>query len=754
MRLSLLQLAASASTLAHTRGQPVEVDGRHGGPSSHAASISVSSTSPFGLTFSNGVVSAENTAILVGETNRSATPISASNDGSIGDSTGHISFSAVNSQVAKITINTTSSFVGARFTTSESDHFYGIWEYPFKNRQLTNDGVNFEIKGVENVRGVNYANARSPFFITNAGYGVYTDTLEMGTYNFEQSGVAEFNFNSSSLVYYIILPKETDDYKSIITAYSELSNTIYMPPDSAYGPIYWSDDWEQDLHGLNNSQESYYDTITHLYDYQIHGTAMFADRPYGTGNYSYGNFDFDPEFYPTPGQFIANLSNWGFDFQVWAANRAFLYTELYNVSVANGWLFPGIDPEFFLGPALNLSIPEAYDYFKQHLSYYPSVGVKGYKIDRGEEGELPVYEQNTQIALFEQLCWETMEEKWGEGNFYNFARNIVDRSRSRSAVWNGDAQSNWTGLAFSVTSGIRSGLIGFSQSEANAIASSTSSLTHHTGQWGSDTGGYLRDLDDPHQELWSRWMWFSTFSPMYEIPIGTNHTPWYPTETNPYTPELVQVLKESTDLHYELFPFIKSYTYQAHKTGLPAIRAAFLEAPQDPKTYTMGESYFFGAEFFIAPIITPGGRRSVYFPEGGKYLEYFNKTAVHEGGTTTDVEMDVHAIPAYVRAGSIVPRGQIFRGNDRWTANWMPYLDIEVFPSAEVPQSRFWYYNGDADEEVIIEMIMEGGKVVVQYGNVALNGTISAFLKGGKQTAEIHSGGGSVVFEECESLFE
>ena len=75
--------------------------------------------------------------------------------------------------------------------------------------------------------------------------------------------------------------------------------------------------------------------------------------------------------------------------QVWAANRAFLDTELYNISKANGWLFPGISPEFFLGPALNLSIPEAYQYFKRRMSVFPDLGVKGYKIDRGEEGEMP-----------------------------------------------------------------------------------------------------------------------------------------------------------------------------------------------------------------------------------------------------------------------------------------------------------------------------------------------------------------------------
>lgn len=427
-------------------------------------------------------------------------------------------------------------------------------------------------------------------------------------------------------------------------------------------------------------------------------------------------------------------SDYGFDFQVWVANRAFLDTELYNSSIANDWLFPGIDGEIFQGPALNLSIPEAYQYFKRHLSYFPSVGVKGYKIDRGEEGEMPVWEQNIQMTLFEQLCYETMVEKWGESNFYSFARSAVDRSRSKTNIWNGDAHSNYTGLAYSVTSSIRAGLLGFST-------------------WSSDTGGYIRGLHDPAQDLWARWMWFSTFSPVYEIPIGTNHTPWYA----PYTSELVDVLKASANLHHDLLPYIKSYTYQAHKTGIPVIRASFLETPQDPTTYNINDAYFFGSELYIAPIVSSSGARSVYFPEQeGKYLEYFNKTSVYKGGSTIDVELDVHSIPAYVRAGAIVPRGDIYQGNNKWTEDWRPELTIELFPSRNVPFSRFAYYNGETGGEVPIVMRVEprSGRVDVEYGGVGVNGTIVLFAKDGTRHATVHAGGGSATFEGVESLFD
>jgi len=275
--------------------------------SSPTLSISISSTSPFALSIHNGQQTIQNSAILVGNTNNSVAPVAASNSGQLPNNAGQISATIISPQVARITINTTSSFVGARFAAQSSSNFYGVWEYPWET-QLDNAGVEFDLKGLGDSDGVNWDNARAPFFFTDAEYGVYADTMDMGSFNFSTPGMAQFIFNTSNLVYYVILPATTGDYKSILTAYAELSNTIELPPDSGYGPTFWSDDFEEDFHaGVHNAQENYYDVINHLYYNQIHATSMFADRPYGTGNSSFGNFDFDPVYYPTPKEFVANL---------------------------------------------------------------------------------------------------------------------------------------------------------------------------------------------------------------------------------------------------------------------------------------------------------------------------------------------------------------------------------------------------------------------------------------------------------------
>ena len=262
------------SFVVHAYGSPV-VNRQNG------LFITILSTSPYALTVSNGQQAIENTAILAGVTNTSATPITATKNGALQDNHGQITTSIISDQVAKVSIQTDYQFVGAQFASSESSKIYGVWEYPW-NEQLTNNGIAFELKGTGDSQGVNWDNARAPFYFNNDGYGVYTDTLQMGSYDFTQPGSSQFIFNTSSLVYYIILPKSPGDMKSILTAYAELSNTIFMPPDSSYGPTVWSDDWTTDLFpGAQNSQQSYYDVVDHLYDYQIHATAFFADRPYG-----------------------------------------------------------------------------------------------------------------------------------------------------------------------------------------------------------------------------------------------------------------------------------------------------------------------------------------------------------------------------------------------------------------------------------------------------------------------------------------
>jgi alpha-D-xyloside xylohydrolase len=234
--------------------------------------VTVSGTKPFQLTVSSAGITLINSAILSGILNTSTSAISASNDGVVAKSGGVVDWSIIQPNVVKIQFNSTEPFTGAQFAASSGEQFYGVWEYPWNN-SLTNNGVSFDLKGVGNSVGANWVNARAPAFYSSAGYGVYADTLDMGSFNF-MPGQAQFIFNTSSLVYYIILPDSLDglNLKSVIETYTGLSARITMPPDSGYGPTFWSDNFETDFHGtVSNAQENYYDVINHLYFNQIRG---------------------------------------------------------------------------------------------------------------------------------------------------------------------------------------------------------------------------------------------------------------------------------------------------------------------------------------------------------------------------------------------------------------------------------------------------------------------------------------------------
>jgi alpha-D-xyloside xylohydrolase len=316
-----------------------------------------------------------------------------------------------------------------------------------------------------------------------------------------------------------------------------------------------------------------------------------------------------------------------------------------------------------------------------------------------------------------------MVNKWGEGNFFTFTRSAYDRARSTAAIWNGDPHATFEGLQYSVASGIRAGLLLFST-------------------WGSDVGGYVRTNSTPSEELWARWMQFGAFSPMYEIMVGTGHTPWY----EPYSDRLVNILKLTSDWHTRLIPFIKSYTYQSTQTGLPVIRALFLEYPGDDAVYTTADAYAFGEEFLVAPFVTEGGFREVYFPKGAKFVDYFNKTAVYTGGTKANISRPLETMPVFVREGSIIPTGDVYQGNAKWITDYKPFLEIEMFPSYAVNVSSFEYLRADGTVALITATTNRAAETVsVAYEELGVDGRLLVYGKNGVANITLPPGGASMT---------
>jgi alpha-glucosidase (family GH31 glycosyl hydrolase) len=117
-------------------------------------------------------------------------------------------------------------------------------------------------------------------------------------------------------------------------------------------------------------------------------------------------------------------------------------------------------------------------------------------------------------------------------------------------------------------------------------------------------------------------------------------------------------------LHEQLVPYVRAAARTAALTGLPIIRPLCLVDPQDPRGWSIADSYGYGPALWVAPVLDDGVReREVALPRG-EWIETWSDTAVRGGGEVS-VTAPLHRIPVWVRAGSIVvtyPAEQVAAG--------------------------------------------------------------------------------------------
>jgi alpha-D-xyloside xylohydrolase len=597
-------------------------------------------------------------------------------------------FRFVNAQVLQVEISCTPAGAISDEFEDTGEHYYGIWEYPFGGN-IDDRGADHDFRGMGNERYVHHASARAPFYVTSRKYGMYVQSLAAGHFSVAQAGKTSFTFQDSQLKYNIIYGPR---YSDVLGRYNAIAGPAFAPPLWAFGTIWWRDDEHEDLRGVSNAQEKVIADADRLRALHIPAGAIWLDRPYGSADRGWGNMDFDSSF-PDPSKMIHDLNDRGMKLLLWTANRS--SSGLFQEGSTKGYLFS--NP----WPAADIERSEVYDWFKDKLSTYVRLGVRGYKIDRGEEGEMPEAAENKLSVLFPKLSAEGLSNNVGQ-DYFVFSRNATDMARKYTAIWNGDSWPSFEGLQVSIKTGIRSGLINFPM-------------------WGSDTGGYFAPATKD-KELLARWLEFSALSPMMEVILGPGRTLW-----DDYDDELVTIAKECAELHHDLIPYTRSYMYDATQTGMPIMRALVLNYPNDENLTDKWDEYLYGRDLLVAPVATRNtSERKVYLPEG-LWMDYNAKHALYQGKSTVTAKAPLGTIPLYVREGAILPRGDIVQLNNNWESNWAPKLRLEIFP-ARKEASDFDYFTGNEVQRITVQP--GAGALSVQFGDLRAKGTVVVHCKG------------------------
>jgi alpha-D-xyloside xylohydrolase len=167
----------------------------------------------------------------------------------------------------------------------------------------------------------------------------------------------------------------------------------------------------------------------------------------------------------------------------------------------------------------------------------------------------------------------------------------------------------------------------------------------------------------------------------------------YQSETEPwkYGQRVEENMRVMLNLRSQLMPYIYSEAWQVTGNGSTMMRPLVMDFSNDIKALQQPYEYMFGKAILVAPVIEPGlTKRDVYLPESSDWYDFWTGTKI-KGGQTIQANAPLDKIPLFVKAGSILPMGEVMQFADQKPAT---KLEIRVY---EGNNGVFFLYEDEGD---------------------------------------------------------
>jgi alpha-glucosidase len=425
-------------------------------------------------------------------------------------------------------------------------------------------------------------------------------------------------------------------------------------------------------------------------------------------------FQFDPTTFPDPGTMIGSLQKDHFHFGVWEWPWMGHGCQYFQAGVSNRYfVMAGANPALATGGWHGDPTPAAFDYTNPaavlwwHGLNQPLVnwGLDFMKLDTG--GDAPsggtladstkVYRTEYHRAAFD------VTRAYAAANdpraSLNGARGFILTHTSPSAgndqlpgMWTDDTDSTWAGFA--------------TQDLVRAAGLNTKSSAAF---WCGDTGGYGLSTSNPTDELYIRWLEYSSFTPCQEIfgskSVGSRF-PWR------YSMQAQQIAKQYLGLRYRLLPFRYSNAQSAYHESPVKYPVTFIGTTQ----ILVGSGQ---SQLLVQPVTTQGATSAtVKLPGGSNWINYWTGT-VYPGGTTATIAAPMEQEPVLVKSGSIIPMGPAIQWVDQLPAD---PLTLDIYPDGATSYTLYEDdgisegYLGGAYSTTSLAADNSSGHVVVTIG--------------------------------------
>jgi alpha-D-xyloside xylohydrolase len=546
---------------------------------------------------------------------------------------GRVVTSSTSRGVGIITDADGEAYVREQLDLGVGDHVYGLGE---RFTAFVKNGQSVDTWNADGGTSSEQAYKSVPFYLTDAGYGVFVDhpgavSFEIGS---EVVSRTQFSVPGQRLRYYVIGGPTPKD---VLRRYTALTGRPARVPDWSYG--LW----------LSTSFTTSYDekTVMSFIDGMAERglpLSVFHFDCFWMRKFHWCDFVWDPATFPDPEGLVRRLHDRGLRVCVWInpyiAQRSYLFEEGKRL----GYLVKRADGSVWqwdlwqAGMALvDFTNPEATAWYQGKLRALLDIGVDAFKTDFGEriptdvvwhDGAEPEQMHNYYTHLYNKAVFDLLEDVRGEGEAVLFARSATAGGQQFPVHWGGDCESTFVSMAESLRGGLSLASSGF-------------------GYWSHDIGGFE---GTPDAAVFKRWLAFGLLSSHSRL-HGSNsyRVPWA------FDEEAVKVTQRFTELKLSLMPYLSAAGREAHTDGVPMMRPMVLEFPDEIGAATVDTQYMLGESLLVAPVFNDHGAVDVYVPEG-TWTSLLDGATV-EGPRWHRQQHGFDSLPLLVRPGTVLPVG-------------------------------------------------------------------------------------------------